>query len=50
MNLAAAGMLANISARQSVTRPLAAGAPVPRRGRRSTFGAVGARGFAGGRR
>jgi cell division protein FtsW len=50
MNLAAAGMLVNISARQSVARPLAAGAPVPRRGRTSTFGAVGARGFAGGRR
>ena len=50
MNLAAAGMLVNISGRQSVVRPVAAGAPVPRRGRTSTFGAVGARGFAGGRR
>ncbi len=50
MNLAAAGILVNISARQSAARPVTAGAPVPKRGRKTTFGAVGARGFAGGRR
>ncbi len=51
MNLAAAGMLVNISARQSGVRALA-GAPgeAPRRGRALPFGAVGARGFGGGRR
>jgi cell division protein FtsW len=49
MNLAAAGMLVNISARQSDARPLAQAAK-PRRGRPLTFGAVGARGFGGGRR
>ena len=53
MNLAAAGMLVNISTRVS-TRVRAAvpvgGEGAPRRGRKLTFGAVGARGFAGGRR
>ena len=50
MNLAAAGILVNISARQAAARPVTAGAPVSQRGRKTTFGAVGARGFAGGRR
>jgi cell division protein FtsW len=52
MNLAAAGMLVNISARQAGARVAATspGALPRRRGRALTFGAVGARGFAGGRR
>ena len=50
MNLAAAGILVNISARQAAARPVTAGAPLSQRGRKTTFGAVGARGFAGGRR
>lgn len=51
MNLAAAGMLVNISSRQAGRRSVAVEAGVaPRRGRAAAFGAVGARGFAGGRR
>lgn len=52
MNLAAAGMLVNISARQAGARVTATspGASPRGRGRALTFGAVGARGFAGGRR
>ncbi len=52
MNLAAAGMLVNISARQAGARATAAspGTSPRRRGRALTFGAVGARGFTGGRR
>lgn len=51
MNLAAAGILVNISARSSGARAVAPEAGLkPRRGRPLTFGAVGARGFGGGRR
>jgi len=52
MNLAAAGILVNISAQAQAKGARAAQAtPTPvRRGRALTFGAVGARGFAGGRR
>ena len=53
MNLAAAGMLVNISARQTGARVRAdqvGTTPSRRRGRALTFGAVGARGFTGGRR
>jgi cell division protein FtsW len=55
MNLAAAGILVNISSRSGATRAALAardtgGDARPRRARPATFGAVGARGFAGGGR
>jgi cell division protein FtsW len=52
MNLAAAGILVNISSQAHAKGVRAESAPAqPRRpGRALTFGAVGARGFAGGRR
>lgn len=51
MNLAAAGILVNISARASgVHAAVPVAGTKPRRGRPLTFGAVGARGFGGGRR
>jgi cell division protein FtsW len=52
MNLAAAGMLVNVSARQAKARVPAdqVGTRSRQRGRALTFGAVGARGFSGGRR
>ena len=49
MNLAAAGMLVNISARPSAARRVAQVAGT-RRSRVAPWGAVGARGFGGGRR
>ena len=52
MNMAAAGILVNISAQGRERAPKAAGEAMPQRrgGRALTFGAVGARGFAGGRK
>lgn len=52
MNLAAAGILVNISSQAHAlgARPEATPAPRRKQGRALTFGAVGARGFAGGRR
>ena len=51
MNLAAAGILVNVSARPGGARATAATtARVPGRGRTPAFGAVGARGYGGGRR
>jgi cell division protein FtsW len=51
MNLAAAGVLVNLSSRQAGRRPATVGAGAERRrGRVPAFGAVGARGFGGGRR
>jgi hypothetical protein len=52
MNLAAAGILVNISAQAAErgARPLAEPMPKHKPGRSLTFGTVGARGFAGGRR
>ena len=52
MNLAAAGILVNVSSQAHAkgARPEATPAPKRRQGRALTFGAVGARGFAGGRR
>jgi len=52
MNLAAAGILVNVSAQASERGARASTEPSPKRtpGRSLTFGTVGARGFAGGRR
>ena len=56
MNLAALGILVNVSAQSAATRIKGGsvgedGPPrAKKRGRALTFGAVGARGFAGGRR
>jgi len=52
MNLAAAGILVNISAQAQERGARGTAEPMPARkpGRALTFGAVGARGFAGGRR
>jgi len=52
MNLAAAGILVNVSAQAAERGARSTAEPMPKRtpGRTLTFGAVGARGFAGGRR
>jgi len=52
MNLAAAGILVNISAQATERGARSTAEPMPQRkpGRSLTFGTVGARGFAGGRR